>query len=212
MRTSLIALAVVGASAATAFAASPGSGTISTAEPSIEWGGSVTSAGSYYNAWAEEPSMPCPSKAQCDAFDLTLAEAGTTDIKASSTTGAQGGGYGGVGIRVTKPDGSVAYSTSDEASPDDPLVLTLENAEKGDYTVEVVDSFVCCGESDYTASATLRTAPAPAAEQPAPPAAPPAEQPAPQPQPQPQSQPQPAEAQPSQQAGPTDFTLTAKAR
>ena len=112
------------------------------------------------------------------------------------------GNNGSAGIRVEKPDGSYAY-VSGESGQDVDLILTLEKAAAGDYTVHTVASYYCRGSTNYNARARMNV-PAPA-EQPGPQPAP---QPQPQPQPAPQNQPAPQQA-PSQT--PSDFALTAKA-
>jgi hypothetical protein len=201
LRLAAIAAAMGTTAVSVAVAATPDSGKVSKAEPIVEWGGSTTSGAVILNAWENDPSTPCPpsdGNGPCDPYALTIDEKGTVDIVAKPLGQSDDGTPVTIGLRVEKPDGSIAYTSAEEQA-----TLTLEDAEKGEYTVTVADAFICCGPQDYQASATMRV-PAPAA---APGDAPQGGTP-PAGGGQPQ-QPAPQQNQPS--STPTDFALTAKA-
>src|SRR5436190_2219995 len=69
--------------AASAFAATPDKGTISSSSPKVTWGGSITNSGVFYNAWAQDPSTDCSAPA-CDTFTLTAAVAGIAAGRAAA--------------------------------------------------------------------------------------------------------------------------------
>ena len=214
-----LSLVAIGAAATAAQAASPEGGTISKSEREVTWSGSLTSSGTYYNAWMEDPSVPCENPPQgataCDPFNLKIAETGDASVTLNLAGTAVQGNNGNGGIRVTKPDGSYVYVTG-ESGDNVPLVLDLPGAAAGDYVVHSVASYVCCGPTDYRAAANFKSgaAPAPPAgggqQQTPPPSG--GDQPAPQPQPQPTpEQPAPPQQQQSSQGQLTSFNLTAKA-
>jgi hypothetical protein len=216
MKTTMTRLALAalasGAVAAAASAATPAEGTISNSSPQVGWTGTLRSSGTYYNSWAQDPSIPCqnpPSGATvCDGFGLKIGDAGSALITVNLQNAALQGNNGSAGIRVEKPDGSYVY-VQGESGKDVPLELDLADAAKGDYMVHTVASYVCCNESTYLAKAALTSAP-PQGQPPAqqqPPASSGGGQPAPQPEP----QPQPAPQQAGSRAAPSDFVLTAKA-
>ena len=169
----------VAAGASIAGAADPASGTISNATPSVKWAGDVT--GSYAAripvVLSEDDSVPCVAPT-CDAFALTLADAGDLTVSGTAPGGTSTGGDDApaqVTIRVRKPDGSVVLFTGD-ATEDKPLSGKIKAAPKGDYDVEYWNNFID-GPIDYVGGAFIGAGPKPAV--PAPPAPAPAPAPAP---------------------------------
>ena len=162
----LFALAAVAAagSIAVANAAEPSEGTISNATPKVEWGGTLASSGITNNIWSEDPTFACNPPA-CDHFALTVADAGTVTVTLNMLSTNADGSDPGCGIRIIKPDGSAEWfdGTCSEKSA---MKVVLKNAPKGEYSVDVASSHVCCGTEDYKASAFLpagAAAPAPGA-------------------------------------------------
>jgi hypothetical protein len=78
-------------------------------------------------------------------------------------------------VRITDPAGKVTVSSGTSTTAK-PLKVTVKNAAAGAYTIDITDSFVCCGPSEYAAVAELSfggtptapAAPAPLAAAPAP--------------------------------------------
>jgi hypothetical protein len=207
LRAAAVAVAAGTTAVSVAVAAAPESGTISKAEPFTEWMGEVTpGGGAWFNSWQSDPSVPCPDQG-CDPYTLTVTDAGDLVIRQRQQDLTSAGTNPEGGIRVEKPDGSYVYAFG-ESGPETDLVLELEGATPGDYVVNNVVSYFCCGTFAYQADAGYKgaTAPpepgggeeAPPAQNP-PPQGPPAEQP-------------PAQQQQQQPAQQTDFALTAKAR
>jgi hypothetical protein len=205
LRAAAVTAVAVTSAVGVATAATPDSGTVSNAEPLVEWGGSTTSGALILNAWENDPTTPCPpaqGNGPCDSYALTVGDKGTVDVTAKPLGQPDDGSTASIGVRVEKPDGSIAYTSGEGEAK-----LALENADKGDYTVTVADAFICCGPQDYQASAAMRGAAPPAdggGEQTPPAQNPPAQNPPAGSQPAPQQQSQPSTT-------PTDFTLTAKA-
>ena len=73
-----VAVMATGAVATAAYAATPEEGQVSTAAPEVTWTGTVTSSGAWHDAWADDPSIPCPQAEQCDPFALKVAEGDAT--------------------------------------------------------------------------------------------------------------------------------------
>jgi hypothetical protein len=149
--------------ASMAIAATPENGTVSKSNPKVEWGGDLTDSGAFYNAWAQDPSIPCNAPA-CDTFALTVAEGGhnLTLTENNDSTNLQGGGDPGCGMNIEFPDGSYQYTQAPCGSKTT-LQVKLKNVKPGDYTVRVASSHVCCGTEGYTASAFIPEALTPAA-------------------------------------------------
>jgi hypothetical protein len=143
--------------ASAAVAATPENGTISSANPKVEWGGDLTNPGIFYNAWAQDPSTECTAPA-CDTFTLTVAEAGqnVTLTENNDSTNAAGGDPG-CGMNIKFPDGSYQY-TQAPCGAKTTLQVKLKNAKAGDYVIRVASSHVCCGTEGYTASAFIPAA------------------------------------------------------
>ena len=159
-----------------AHAAEPESGSVSKSSPKAEWKGTLQNSGAFYNAWAEDPSLDCAPPA-CDTYALKVVEGGH-NLTLTKNNSAQNtaGGDPGCGINVTFPDGTYQY-TQGSCGPKTTLTVKLKNVKPGDYTVRVAISHVCCGESEYTATATAPEFLTPASPAPATP--PPPAQPAP---------------------------------
>ena len=92
-----VALAAALAIAAPAGAATPASGTISLASPTVSWSGT---ANGYLFRTANEFTGACEAPF-CDSFALTLAEAGQLTVTATARTGA-----GFTRVEILRPDGS----------------------------------------------------------------------------------------------------------
>lgn len=203
LRATVIAAAAATSAVGVAVAATPDSGTVSNAEPLVEWGGTTTSGALILNAWETDPTTPCPptqGNGPCDSYTLTIGDKGTVDVVGKPLGRPDDGSTPSIGVRVEKPDGSYAYTSGEGEAK-----LALENADKGEYVVTVADAFICCGPQDYQASAAMRgAAPAGGGEQTPPAQDPPAQNPPSGSQPAPQQQSRPSTT-------PSDFTLTAKA-
>lgn len=178
MRLTLVALLLITAALATtaAQAADPESGTVSAASPTVSWKGQVISAGITNNAWAQDPSAPCEAPA-CDTFALEVADSANLVLKLKGFKENTAGGDPGCGIRVTAPSGEQTYH-SGTCGPSTEMRVTIKNAPKGSYTIDVADSHVVSQPEDYEASATLAVPPPAVAPAPAP-TVPPASEPAP---------------------------------
>jgi hypothetical protein len=189
-----VALAGAAALAAGATAATPESGTIGKAAQKVQWSGTVTSGASHWVWGNADPSAPCQSGVTCDSFALKVADDGDVVIKLRNggTSGTSSGANGAASVRVTLPDGEVAFATG-ESGPKTDLVLKIPNAKAGDYTVDGTPSFLNGG--DFTATAEWfvpgGSAPKPIEEAPAP------------------TEPQPQQQQPAPQTN-TAFTIGAK--
>src|SRR5689334_12321501 len=99
------ALAAVAATSAVgvAVAATPESGTVSNAEPSVEWGGTTTSGALILNAWENDPTTPCPPGqgiGPCDSYTLTVGDKGTVDVSAKPLGKSSDGSPVTIGIQV----------------------------------------------------------------------------------------------------------------
>lgn len=180
MNRTLLALAAVGSLAtglvASSQAASPESGTVSAAAPKVNWEGTVQSSGIFYMAWDEDPEIPCDPPA-CDPFMLKVDGAHsllTVSLNVQNESAA--GGEGGGGLRIKLPSGEYNW-VKGTSGPKTALRVKLKNPAPGDYEVTSVASYICCGPSDYLASAEVpggapAPAPAPATGAPAPSASP----------------------------------------
>lgn len=135
-------------------AATPAAGTLSAANPRVDWTGQVLASGAFYNAWDVDRSLRCIAPA-CDPYVLTVAEPSDLvviglNVGSATATGEEGGG----GIRVEHPDGSVQWAKGDSA-PETTLRLRLADVQPGAYEVTSVASYVCCGPAPYAAHAEL---------------------------------------------------------
>lgn len=151
----LAALAALSAVVA-ADATTPSSGSISTAAPKMTWTGSTTSSAVAFNAFAQETGVPC-APPTCDAFSLDIKDGGSDVILTVELGTAANSGAATAGIRITNPAGETVFITG-EAPPGKPLKHTLKAAAAGTYTLEHVDSFVCCGTIEFKATATYASA------------------------------------------------------
>lgn len=177
-------VAAAGILSATAFAADPSSGTIGSSAPKVDWKGELQGSGIYYQAWVDDPTIPCAGDPSlCDPFALTVADGPhPVTIKLHILSTNVDGSDPGAGIRIGNPDGSYQY-TQGNASEQTPMVLRLKNVAAGEYEVNVVASHVCCGTDPYTASAEIAgAAPSTGTTTTTPPSTPPSPQPAPAPQ------------------------------
>lgn len=147
--------------ATAAYAADPSEGTIGSSAPKVDWKGELQGSGIYYQAWVDDPTVPCPGLPLCDPFKLTVADGPhPVTIKLHILSTNVDGSDPGAGIRIRNPDGSYQY-TQGNASETTAMVLKLKNVAKGDYEVTTVASHVCCGTDPYTASAEITGAAAP---------------------------------------------------
>ena len=147
-------------SATVANAADPANGTIGSSAPKVSWGGTLTSSGIFYNAWANDPTIECSAPA-CDTFTLTIADGPhPVTIKYNILSTNADGSDPGAGIRIKFPDGSYQY-TQGNASETTAMAVKLKNAVAGEYVIDTVTSHACCGPEDYTASAEITGAAAP---------------------------------------------------
>jgi hypothetical protein len=155
MKRRLAAIATLAAAttAATALAAEPDKGTVSTATPKVEWAGELTGSGTYYEAWAQDPTIECPGTPVCDPFTLTVGDAGhSVTLKLNIDRENTAGGDPGFGIRVGFPDGSYQY-VQGNAGPKTQGTVKLKNLKPGDYEINTVASHVCCNPDPYRESA-----------------------------------------------------------
>ena len=168
-----------------AIAASPETGTVSKAAPTVKWAGDTTNSYVVLNPMGNAPEqVPCDGT-HCDVFTLTVAEDApnlevAVNIDDDDAT---------AGIRIARPDGTVEYD-SGTSSTKSPFKLKIKDAKKGDYEIGIVNNFVAT--ITYKASATALFA-APVVAEPTPEVTP---------------APTPAPAQPGQQAQPAPPTLT----
>ena len=154
-RFAAAALAISAAAAsATVYAATPDGGTISPSQKKVDWTGQLFNSGPIWDAWHADPSIPCPSDLQCDAFNLKVAGAGDVAISVGIDANPANGAPD-AGIRITKPDESYVYA-SGESTAATPFTFVLEGAEAGDYVVHATDSLYG-SPHDYAASAVLDT-------------------------------------------------------
>jgi hypothetical protein len=181
-RRGLAAATVVlalGATAAITNAATPSEGTVSNSSPTVEWTGTLAEGAATYNAMNNNPDAPC-APPSCDTFALTVADGGPLTLTCElGRTGSSGDAD--CGFRITDPSGATSF-TGGTSGPGKPYTLKIKNAAKGDYTVDVTDSFIG-SPGGYTAKATLGAASTPAPAPPTTPTPPPSTAPAPQPQP-----------------------------
>ena len=159
MRLPLLALLLAAAAvaASVAQAADPSSGKVSASSPSVSWKGQVLNSGVTNNAWAQDPSAPCEAPA-CDSFALEVADSANLVLKLKGFKENTAGGDPGCGIRVIGPDGEPTYH-SGTCGPKTEMKVTIKNAPKGAYTIDVADSHVVGQPEDYEASATLAVPP-----------------------------------------------------
>lgn len=175
------ALGALVVSAAVAVAATPESGTVSKASPTLKWTGEVT--GSYFNrvpiligdlAGAPGDTVPCAQEGTtCDVFTLNVADSDDLVIGADAPDAEDS-----VTLRITKPDGEVVVSTGEVGGPGKPHKVKFPAAPVGEYTIEYFTFYT--GTAAYTGIAELAT-PAPAPTEPG--AAPPPPPTAPNPPP-----------------------------
>jgi hypothetical protein len=160
----LVLLFSVALTVTVANAADPGSGKVSAASPTVAWKGQVVNSGITNNAWAQDPTFDCNAPA-CDRFTLEVADSANLILRLKGFKENTAGGDPGCGIRYISPDGESHYS-SGTCGPATEMRVTVKNAPKGTYQVDVADSHVVGEPENYEASATLvvpaATAPAPA--------------------------------------------------
>lgn len=177
------ALAALAAAAVPALATEPGEGTVSKANPKVEWTGESNAYGVYPIHGIAQAGEPCSAPA-CDSFTLEVADQDTLTLTADND--ATGGpGSDSVEMDVVTPGGETIYTQS---APDEPVTVKIKNAAKGTYTVNVLVNQPANVSGAFKASAVLGAvskAPAPPAPsgQPAPsgggqPAPAPAQEPA----------------------------------
>ena len=120
--------------AGSAVASEPESGTVSSANPRVEW--SMTTTGSYFVripvAVSEHEDAPCEAPT-CETFALKLAEKANLTIGTGFEDGA-----GNFTVRITQGD-SVTYasSTTNDHNRAKPFKVSIKNAAAGDYTIDV---------------------------------------------------------------------------
>ena len=173
----ITAVSLTATGAVAAFAADPEAGSVSKAQPKVDWKGALASG--YANripvVATGDDSVPCASGVTCDLFTLDVKDSDDLTITADAPEGTSTGGdssAAAITLRIRKPDGSVAVETG-EGTPAKPFTVKIKKAATGTYEIEYFNNFI--DASEYFASATLGTPAAPAP--PAPPA--PAPQPAP---------------------------------
>lgn len=166
-----LACAALAVASVTAVASTPSSGKVSKAAPKTQWSGSNISGAVAFNAINQNDTTPCEAPS-CDSYSLEVVDpGGELSIKVGLALEASEGDATAL-VRVTDPAGKALVS-SGPSSAAKPFKVTVKNAAAGVYTVDVTDSFVCCGPSEYAASAELSFgAPAGTPEAPAAPAAP----------------------------------------
>jgi hypothetical protein len=139
-------------------AADPGSGKVSAASPTVAWKGQVLDSGVTSNAWGQDPTFECNAPA-CDRFTLEVADSANLVIRLKGFQENTAGGDPGCSIRVVSPDGQSKLN-SGNCGPKTEMKVTIKNAAKGTYQVDVADSHVVGQPEDYEASATLVVTPA----------------------------------------------------
>lgn len=145
-------------SLAAAHAATPSSGTVSNASPSVTWTGLLVQGAASYNAFNNNPDAPC-APGSCDTFALKVEDGGPLTLACELQRSASSG-VAECGFRVTDPSGTTTF-TGGPSGPDKPFTLKIKNAVKGDWTVDTTDTFVGT-PGNYEATATLGNAtPAP---------------------------------------------------
>lgn len=175
MRTLALAGLLLLGLAAPAAAATPESGTVSAATPSVKWEGTAPGYGVFptdllLTGLGEDPA-PCEAP-YCDTFTLTVADKADLNVTALCRSADNF-----TELRVTKPDGELLFAQSAQGQA---VRIKVKQAVPGEYVVNVMtnDSVIASGE--YDAEAVLAIAPPVAA---APAVAPPAAAPAPAPAP-----------------------------
>jgi hypothetical protein len=170
------------ATAGTAIAATPESGTVGPTTERTDWTGTVSDPLGAYDIgtfFYGETAGTCVAPV-CDTFTLTVEGGGSTlylEIDAAQSEN--------VAVEIEKPDGSIQYENSAELVTK--RQITIKNAKPGEYAVRTFGT----GEFDYKAFARYGANAVPA--KPAPVAPEPSATPAPSatPSPTPQAQPQP---------------------
>lgn len=147
------ALAAVAVSAVS-IAATPSSGKVDKANPSVSWEGTLANAFISFNVFNNDPEAPC-APTVCDAFDLTVADGPANLELVVNLSRTASTGTGTAGIRITRPDGSQEF-VSGPSDPDKAFKHVIKNAPNGEYGIDTVDSFI--GAGGYTAKATLLVA------------------------------------------------------
>jgi hypothetical protein len=144
---------------ATAVAAEPDKGTVSSEAPKVTWKGEVT--GSFFAllglAAASDAGNPqaAPCELGCDTFTLTVATKADLTIGADSP-GEAADGPDSVVLRVKKPDGSTV-STFGDSNKGKPLTVKFKGAATGEYVIDYANNY---GDvSEYDAFAEIPAAP-----------------------------------------------------
>ena len=164
MRTLLVPPAIVALAAAAvpALAAEPSEGTVSKANPKVEWTGTSNAYGVYPIHGIAQAGEPCSAPA-CDSFTLEVADQDTLTLTADND--ATGGpGSDSVEMDVVTPAGETIYTQS---AADAPVVVKIKNAAKGTYTVNILVNQPANVSGTFKASAVLGAATKPAAPLPA---------------------------------------------
>lgn len=160
MRTLLVPPAIVALAAAAvpALAAEPSEGTVSKANPKVEWTGTSNAYGVYPIHGIAQAGEPCAAPA-CDSFTLEVADQDTLTLTADND--ATGGpGSDSVEMDVVTPSGETIYTQS---AADAPVVVKIKNAAKGSYTVNVLVNQPANVSGTFKASAVLGAVTKPAA-------------------------------------------------
>jgi hypothetical protein len=159
MRLPLLTLLLTAAAvaASVAHAANPGEGKVSASSPSVSWKGQVVNSGVTNQAWTADKTAPCEAPS-CDSFKLTVEDSANLLIKLKGFAENRAGGDPTCGIRITHPSGEQTYD-SNNCGPKTEMKVTIKNAPKGAYVIDVADSHVVSQPEDYEASATLAVAP-----------------------------------------------------
>jgi hypothetical protein len=117
--------AMITASAASA--ATPDKGTVGEGSPTVSCTGELQGSGTLYEAWAHDPTIPCPPGGSvCDPFILTVASQHNVTIRLNIDSENATGGDPGAGIRVTDPAGNSTYPQG-HAGAKAQMVVKLKN-------------------------------------------------------------------------------------
>jgi hypothetical protein len=180
---------------AQAVAATPESGSLSSSTTRFAWTGEVTASWAFRNASdiTGDDTVACEAP-YCDSVTLNVAEGGDY-LMVGADTPAPASDTAIVTIRIHHPNGEMTQETG-ESSEGSPFTVKVDKAEKGEYTIDYLNSYVD-GPINYNGNASLgvplfEPEGGDVVEAPPAPPAPPA--PAPQPAPQPAPAPAPAPA------------------
>jgi hypothetical protein len=169
MRRFVTILAVL-ALPATASAATPDKGSVSTATPKVEWTGTLQNPYLFHNVFNYETpgTVPCQAPG-CDTFTLDVAEGGVDlNVEVASDQTED------MSLRIQDPSGTWAYYPGwGDASK--PTKVRIKKAAKGTYVINVVARVFGTSQptavtdtADYKGAASLAIVPVAAPVAPAP--------------------------------------------